>query len=200
MLPTASLALLLMTSQALAADPGRTRIMYFNPSLELNLAKRFHERRMPWPVLRIGIVDSGKHRFALIRIRIKKGAGRSEVAREVVECGRLAFKLVPSLEQADIDAVLEDDTRNTKAAPLFAVSLRSQHWATYNRKWIPEKWLTSLGALTISPQLEPDRDPCQVATDTLWDFYHDAYNRVPITRSHPKKDRPQPTRRPRQPR
>jgi hypothetical protein len=188
MYKTCAAAAVVALSCSAPAEPGKTQIMYYNPTLEIKLSKEYHERRLAWPVLRVGIIDGGKHRFAMVRILIKEGAGRSELAREIVACGRLAFKLVPSLEQVDVDAVLEDDTRRTKAQPLFAVSLHSQQIASFNPRITPEKWLVGLGALTISPKLRADRDPIQTASDTMWDFYHDAYNRVPITRNPPKGD------------
>lgn len=167
------------------SEPGKTQIMYFNAPLEIKLSKEFRERRMPWPVMRVGVADSGKHRFGFIRIKVREGAGHSEVAREIVDCAAMAFRLVPGLVQVDIDATLHDDTSRTKAAPLFAVSISGDTWKKHRADSLPEAWLVNQGALTLSPKLKPDRDPIQVTSDTFWDFYHDAYTRIPITRAKP---------------
>ena len=97
----------------------------------------------------------------------------------------MAFRLVPGLVQVDIDATLHDDTSRTKAAPLFAVSLSAEIWKRYKPDSLPEAWLVNQGALTLSPKLKPDRDPVQVTSDAFWNFYHDAYTRIPITRAKP---------------
>ena len=186
-------------SMAWAKPPveTKTQVMYFSTDMEVQLSKEYKERRMPFPVMRLGIIDSvkapppspapvdksPKKRFAFIRIQVREGAGRSQVARQVVECARLAFLRIPGLEQADIDAVLSDDTAKTKADPWFAVSLKAEDFKTYSPKLVPEKWLMkTISALTISPKLKADRDPAQVTCDTFYNFYNEAYLRVPINR------------------
>ena len=202
--------LVLLSGVAMAKPPReqKTQVMYFTTKLEVQLSKLYKEARMAFPVMRLGIMESIKpappnrlplllekdrprppvgKRFAFIRILVHEGAGRSAVAREVLDCARIAFKLVPYLEQADIDAVLHDDTSKSKAEPWFAVSLKASDLEGYSLKSVPEQWLTKkLQALTISPKLKPDRDPVQVTCDTFYSFYNDAYLRVPITRAPPK--------------
>src|ERR1017187_2064386 len=52
--PLAAAALVALSLSA-QAQPGKTQIMYYNPRLEIKLSKEYHERRLAWPVLRVGI-------------------------------------------------------------------------------------------------------------------------------------------------
>jgi hypothetical protein len=175
-----SLTVLLLGVAAWAKPEPKTTIMYYTPVLETKLSVAFKHRQYEWPVLRIGVASNGKRHFGMIRLHIKKDATRAGVARELVDCGRIAFAMDPHLEHADLDAVLADDTSKTKAEPMFALSLSRAQMAKYRATLVPEIWLKEQGVLTIKPSLKPDRDPAQIVCDQLLAIFTQASQRLPL--------------------
>ena len=102
------------------------------------------------------------------------------MARELLDCGRIAFAMDPNLEHADLDAVLADDTSKSKAEPLFALSLNRTQMASYRPTMVPEVWMKEQGVLTIKPTLKPDRDPAQLVCDQLLAIFGHAGQRIPL--------------------
>lgn len=176
---SAVLALTLATAAWAKPEP-KTAIMYYTPNVETKLSVAYKHRNYEWPVLRIGVANNGKRHFAMIRIQIKPDASKAGVARELVDCGRIAFAMDPNLEHADLDAVLADDTSKTKAEPLFALSLNRTQMASYRPTMVPEVWMKEQGVLTIKPTLKPDRDPAQLVCDQLLAIFGHAGQRIPL--------------------
>ena len=167
------------TSLAAFGEP-KTTIMYYDADMETKFSGGFRNRNYAWPVLRIGVAHNKDRHFAMIRIQVGKNTRRSEIMRQLVDCACIAFKLDRKLQQADLDAVLADDTSTSKAEPLFAVSLKRSDMTSYRPEITPESWLKTLAGYHSSPQLLPDRDPVQVATDSIFGFFSDSLLRLPI--------------------
>ena len=159
--------------------------MYYDADMETKFSGAFRSRQYPWPVLRIGVAHNKDRHFAMVRIQVSPKARRSEVMRQLVDAAVIAFRLDPKLQQADLDAVVSDDTSTAKAEPLYAVSLKRQQVATFRPSVTPESWLKQLNGLDNTSPLLPDRDPIQVTTDSIIGFYNDSLLRLPIYKSKP---------------
>ncbi len=175
-----SLVMLMLGLAAGAKPEPKTTIMYYSPEVETKLSVAYKHRQYEWPVLRIGVAASGQRHFGMVRLLIKKDATRAGVARELVDCGRIAFSMDRHLEHVDLDAVLADDTSKTKAEPMFALSLSRVQMAKYRSTMVPEVWMKEQGALTIKPSLKSDRDPAQIVCDQVLAIFSQASQRLPL--------------------
>jgi hypothetical protein len=153
------LLLVVLLTPALAAAPPPTKLMYFMPEPELKLAVALRREYYPWPVMRLGIGESGKNWFGHIRFWVAPGAGRAHILRQSRQAALLAFRLFPRLVTLDIDVAAEDDTAIIKAVPWFAATLQRQTVLTTALDLTPQTWFEAQGPVTLRAELHPEGDP-----------------------------------------
>lgn len=104
-----------------ATDP--LQLMYLNQPLEVRLAAGFKQVDLPLPVLKIGVGIDGTFTVAGIEFWVGEHPSVPVLERETLALVYTGYRMVPQIDEMDIWAVDQPDTRVRKGHELYSINV-----------------------------------------------------------------------------